>query len=79
MALLIQSGKALKANTGKLTIKFPVPFQQTPNVIISHYWEKADAGVGCVDTIDTIYLDSFTVISQNAATNYYVNWIAIQE
>lgn len=37
MALLIQSGKALKANTGKLTIKFPVPFQQIPNVIISHY------------------------------------------
>ncbi|GBL12267.1 gp53-like domain-containing protein [Microcystis aeruginosa] len=77
MTQVIQTGKTLKAGTGKITINFPKPFAQIPVVVVSSFWENAEKAVGYVETIDTISLESFTVVSSNSATNYYVNWIAI--
>ena len=79
MTQVIQTGKTLKAGTGKITINFPKPFAQIPVVVVSSFWENVGSQVGNIETIDTISLESFIIVSSNAATNYYVNWIAISQ
>ena len=77
MAQVIQAGTALKAGTGIVTINFPTPFSQIPVVVVSPFWQNQGSAVGAIETIDTVSLESFSVASGNAASNYYVNWIAI--
>lgn len=79
MPQFIQAGRAQKAGAGKLTIDFPKPFSKIPIVVVSPFWQNVGAQVGNIETIDTVSLESFTIVSNNAATNYYVNWIAIEE
>lgn len=79
MAQVIQAGTTLKAGVGKLTINFPKPFNVIPVVVVSPFWQNVGAQVGNIETIDTVSRESFSLVSGNAGTNYFVNWIAIAE
>jgi len=78
LPFLIQSGKVLKKNPGMLSVNFPRPFSTAPNVVVSPFWENQDMEVGHDETIDSITTHGFTLASKNAAPNYYVNWIAVE-
>jgi hypothetical protein len=73
-----QTGSALKNVLGTMTINFPKSFSQIPTVCISPFYQGSGSAVGFVETISSVSLESFTVVSNNSAANYYVNWIAIE-
>jgi hypothetical protein len=72
----IQHGKHLKTES-TATIPFPHPFQHVPTVVVSSHWQNQGSEVGHTETIDTITPVEFTVVSGNAAPNYFIQWIAI--
>lgn len=76
----IQHGKHLK-NSGQteIEITFPTPFTKVPNVVIASHWENEHDGVGNAETIDQISTRSFSVVSNNGAPNYFVQWIAVAD
>ncbi len=74
---LIQSGSALKVSQGNLTINFPTSFSNIPIVVVSSYWINRSMSVSHIETIVSINNSGFVVSSDNAASDYYVNWIAI--
>ncbi|NLY44245.1 MAG: hypothetical protein GX066_09860 [Clostridiaceae bacterium] len=76
---IIETGTTLKNRTGRLSIQFRKNFTRPPVVVISPYWRGQGSQVGYVETIESVSRNGFTVVSNNAADNYYINWIAIQE
>jgi hypothetical protein len=74
---LLQSGTVLKSTAGAHEIQFRQPFASPPVVVISPFWNGSGAGVGSIETITSINENAFVVNSSNAASNYYVTWIAI--
>jgi len=74
----IDSGTALKNRTGALRINFSRRFSRTPTVVVSPLWRGQNAQVAFVETITDVSNTGFTVVSDNAANNYYVSWIAVQ-
>ncbi len=79
MPQLIQSGEALKSAPGTVIVKFDQPFAYPPTVVIAPYYRGQNASVGSISTIDEITQEDFTVIGDNAAPNYFVNWVAVGE
>lgn len=75
---VIDAGSALKNRTGELRIRFNRRFSRTPIVVVSPFWRGQNAQVGHIETITEVNTNGFTVVSDNAANNYFVNWIAIQ-
>ena len=73
---IIQSGRILK-ETEKLTIRFPKPFTEIPDVVITPYWENQNTAVNGTLTIDSVSLDSFKVVGSPNASNFFVSWIAV--
>jgi hypothetical protein len=71
----------VETGRGAETISFDlgpgVLFEYPPLVLVTPRWEGENSEVGHSETIDTVQNDGFTVVSGNAAGNYYVNWIAI--
>ena len=78
MGTIIDSGIALKSKTGSLRIRFNKNFTKAPTVVVSSFWKGQNSQVGHVETIDSVNRNGFTVVSNNAADNYYVSWIAVQ-
>jgi len=76
---IIETGTTLKNRTGRLRIQFRRNFTRVPVVVISPFWRGQGSQVGYVETIESVDRNGFTVVSNNAADNYYINWIAIQE
>lgn len=76
---IIDSGVALKNRTGRLRVQFTKNFTRPPIVVISPFWRGQGSQIGYVETIDSVTRNNFTVVSNNAAENYFINWIAIQE
>jgi hypothetical protein len=74
---LLQSGTMLKSTPGAHEIQFRQPFASPPVVVISPFWNGSGGGVGYIETITSINENAFVVNSSNAATNYYVTWIAV--
>jgi len=74
---LLQSGTMLKSTPGAHEIQFRQPFASPPVVVISPFWNGSTGGVGYIETITSINENAFVVNSSNAATNYYVTWIAV--
>jgi hypothetical protein len=74
---LLQSGTVLKSTPGALEIQFRQPFASTPVVVVSPFWNGSGQGVGYIETVTSINEHAFVVNSSNAASNYYVTWIAI--
>jgi hypothetical protein len=69
----VQAGIAVKNGVGEMSISFPVPFQQTPIVVIS---SNFPGQVGPVEGISDVTPFDFTVNSANSAPNYAVSWAA---
>jgi hypothetical protein len=71
----IDHGKINKQATW-LTVWFERPFDHTPNVVVTSAYVDE---VGHFDTIDVITNDYFVVGSDNGASNYYVEWVAVSD
>lgn len=79
MTQLIQAGSKAKSGPGKLTIDFPKQFIKIPIVVVSSFWQNQGAQVTNIEIIDTVSHENFTIVSDNAASTYFVNWVAIGE
>lgn len=77
MAPLIQAGVANKTSAVEV-ISFDKAFNNTPVVVVSPYYKGSEGGVGYAETIINITKTQFTVASSNAASNYFVTWIAVE-
>lgn len=69
----VQAGIAVKDVAGEMSISFPVPFQQTPIVVVS---SNFPGQVGPVEGISNVTPFDFTVNSGNTAPDYAVSWVA---
>lgn len=69
----VQAGITVKNVVGDLSISFPVPFQQTPIVVVSSNFPEQ---VGYVEAISSVTPFDFTVTSANCSPNYAVSWAA---
>jgi hypothetical protein len=69
----VQAGIAVKNVFGEMSISFPVPFQQTPIVVIS---SNFPGQVGPVEGISDVTPFDFTLNSENNAPDYAVSWAA---
>jgi hypothetical protein len=74
---VMKFGRWPKTTAGALTISFGHEFAAPPFVTISPFWNGSSGAVGSIDTITNIQPDEFTVTSQNAASNFFIDWIAI--
>ncbi|SMB87328.1 H-type lectin domain-containing protein [Desulfonispora thiosulfatigenes DSM 11270] len=74
---VIDAGSAVKNRTGELNIRFNRRFSSPPIVIVTSYWKGQGSQVSFVDTVTRVNRNGFTVVSDNAASNYYVNWVAV--
>jgi hypothetical protein len=76
--MVMLAGRHQKPTPGPLVIEITdSPFAAAPFVTISPFWNGAGGAVGSIDTITDIQPDAFTVTSQNAAQNFYIDWIAV--
>ncbi len=75
--IIVDAGTALKNRPGELRIRFSRNFPSPPVVVVSPFWRGQGSQVGYVETINSVSRNGFTVVSNNAANNYYVNWIAV--
>lgn len=76
---IVDYGRYRKNQPGKARIRFGFTFPRPPIVVITPYWKDQDSQVSYVETISNITRNGFTVVSDNYADNYYVNWIAIYQ
>lgn len=76
MAQRVQSRRVVK-NSQLITITFPAQVNGTPVVVVSSHWDGANSQVNNIETILDIDNDKFKVISNNAAPNSYINWVAV--
>jgi hypothetical protein len=72
----LQAGIANKTGSGELRVYFATPFAAPPVVVLSPWWNDANAGVGRIDTVTQVTRDYFVVNSGNAAPNYFTSWMA---
>ena len=73
---LIQFGCARKTAVER-RIPFARRFDTPPRVVITPFWEEARREVGHAETIGSVTEDEFALFSNNAASNYFVSWIAV--
>ena len=73
---LLQYGIAAKTAVSE-TVEFARPFAGAPNVVISPFWDGQRAEVGHAETLERVQPTHFTVTSNNAASNYFVCWLAL--
>lgn len=81
--LTLSDGKKIASGTLNkqgpvITIPFNTTFSATPIVVISPFYEGGGE-VGHTETITEIDTDRFQVTGGNAAPNYYINWIAVDQ
>lgn len=74
--MLLQYGCSTKT-AAEHRIDFNTRFGADPVVVISPFWDGSGHGVGHTETIDSVADDHFVVISNNAASNYSVNYLAV--
>lgn len=74
---LLQSGITNKTGGGKHRVYFSQAFKTPPTVALSPWWNDANSQVGSIETLVKVTTYYFEFISNNAATNYFVNWVAI--
>ncbi|MCH7794753.1 MAG: hypothetical protein IH900_06410 [Proteobacteria bacterium] len=74
----VQVGTANKAGGEILRVYFPIPWSSEPLIFVSPWWKDANAGVGGVETVSNVTDHYFEVVSNNVASNYFVNWMAVR-
>jgi hypothetical protein len=76
-AVHVEWGIVNKPNVGALTVTFKNKFADPPVVLLTPYWDGQGAEVGHVETLEKVTHSEFKLVSDNAAENYYVSWVAI--
>jgi len=76
---VIDSGSAQKNRTGALRVRFNRRFSRVPTVVVTPFWRGQNSQVAFIETITDVTTSGFTVVSDNAANNYFVNWIAVAQ
>jgi hypothetical protein len=76
---LIQGGSVNKPpGVVEIPIQFQVAYSSTPVVLLTPFWEGQNSQVlGGVETLTAVSTTGFTLVSGNAAPNYYVMWLAV--
>ncbi len=62
-----------RVGPGELPIAVQAHPSRHPDLLLD--WQGS--GVGYVDTLSEVSTTGFTLVSGNAADNYYVNWLAV--
>ncbi|MES2554930.1 MAG: H-type lectin domain-containing protein [Bacteroidota bacterium] len=75
MSLQVQS--ILQTTPGSLKIKFAQAYATPPVVLLTSYWKGSTAAVSGILTVTNVTTTDCTITSINAASNYYVNMLAI--
>jgi hypothetical protein len=75
--LTLAVGSINKPGVGKLRVPFGVTFVEPPVVLLSAWWKDAGKHVGFVETLNQVSYDYFETVSGNAASTYFVNWLAV--
>ena len=72
----MQMGRVPKASATAY-VDFEHNFTSNPAVVVNAVWPNG--GVGHAETLQQVDTRGFSLISGNAAHNYFVNWVAIGE
>jgi len=72
----IETGTYNKTGSGIYRVYFQSPFSAPPVVFLSSWWNGTQGNLGSIETILDVTNEYFDAISGNAASNYFVNWMA---
>jgi hypothetical protein len=72
----IETGTYNKTGSGIYRVYFQSPFSLPPVVFLSPWWNGTQGNLGSIETILDVTNEYFDAISGNAASNYFVNWMA---
>jgi hypothetical protein len=77
---VMQTGIANKTGLGTLRVYFSQQFSTVPTVFLTPWWHHGGDRLGSVETVLAQHttVDYFEFSSQNAAANYFVNWMALE-
>ena len=76
---MIQVYEQLKTSQGNVTIKFSTQFTNKPTIIGSPYFKDSQSQVGSIPTVTAVSKTECVITSANAASNYYVSVLAIDQ
>jgi hypothetical protein len=74
--LLIEMGRTPKRSV-TVTPQLLAGFGQPPSIQVSPFWNGQRRGVGHAETVGRVAQNSFDVLSDNGASNYFVSWLAV--
>jgi len=72
----IETGTYNKTGSGTYRVYFQSPFTVPPVVFLSSWWNGTQSTLGSIETVTDVTNEYFDAISGNAASNYFVNWMA---
>lgn len=72
----IETGTYNKTGSEIYRVYFQSPFSAPPVVFLSSWWNGTQGKLGSIETLLDVTNEYFDAISGNAASNYFVNWIA---
>ena len=72
----IETGTYNKTGSGLYRVYFQSFFSAPPVVFLSSWWNGTQGNLGSIETLLDVTNEYFDAISGNAASNYFVNWIA---
>jgi hypothetical protein len=75
--LHVEWGLVHKPKGGEYRVKFRKAFAGPPAVVLTPWWDNQGGQVSFIETLVHVDHDEFRAISDNAAENYYVSWVAI--
>ncbi len=71
-----ETGTYNKTGSEIYRVYFQSPFSAPPVVFMSPWWNGSQGTLGSIETILDVTNEYFDAISGNAASNYFVNWMA---
>ena len=72
----IETGTYNKTGSEMYRVYFQSPFSAPPVVFLSSWWNGTQGNLGSIETLLDVTNEYFDAISGNAASNYFVNWMA---
>lgn len=71
-----ETGTYNKTGSGAYRVYFESLFSAPPVVFLSPWWNGTQGNLGSIETLVDVTSEYFDAISGNAASNYFVNWMA---
>ena len=72
----IETGTYNKTGSEIYRVYFQSPFSAPPVVFLSSWWNGTQGKLSSIETLLDVTKEYFDALSDNAAPNYFVNWIA---